>query len=104
MSSVRKPRKGAATIRRVYRLPNSPTVVTVRAPFYLDDKRMFDDGDLLIATFEKAEEAPAIISLINSAETLVAAAKEAARLLENGLEVDALIALRKAIRKVEEGT
>lgn len=67
MDFVKKPRKGAATIRRVYRLPNSPTIVDVRAPFYLDDKRMFDDGDLLIATFEKAEEGLPIVNLINTA-------------------------------------
>lgn len=92
------------THRRIYRLPNSPTVVNVRAPFYLDDKRMFDDGDLLIATFEKAEEGPSIVRLLNSAETLLEAAKDAVRLLDDHVDnaLDAAITLREAIRKVEE--
>jgi hypothetical protein len=93
----------ANTHRRIYRLPNSSTVVNVRAPFYLDDKRMFDDGDLLIATFEKAEEGPSIVSLLNSAETLLRAAKEVVKLLDDHVDnaLDATAILREAIRKAE---
>lgn len=97
-------RRLGGTQRRIYRLPSSPTVVTVRAPFYLDDKRMFDEGDLLIATFEKAEEGPSVVQLLNGAEALLAAAKEAVRLLSDTRDVDATLVLREAIRKVEEGT
>lgn len=93
-------------IRRVYRLPNSPTVVTVRAPFYLDDRRMFDDGDLLIATFEKVEEGPPIVDLVNSAGVLLTAVKETIKLLDDDVDntLDATVILREAVRKVEEST
>ncbi len=79
--------------------------VAIRAPFYWKDRRMFDDGDLLIATFEKKEEVPTVVRLLNGAETLAEAAKEAIRLLDDHVDnaLDATILLREAIRKVEEG-
>lgn len=96
--------KRIGTQRRIYRLPNSPTIVLVRAPFYLDDRRMFDSGDLLIATFEKAEEGPSIVRLLNGTGVQLEAIKQALKLLDNAFDVDAALVLREAIRKVEEGT
>lgn len=95
-----------ALLRRIYRSPSCLTTVGVRPPFYLVENRMFDEGDLLIATFEKADEGTIFVRLLNTAATLSEAAKEAVKLLDDHVDnaLDATVILREAIRKIEEGT
>lgn len=52
--------------------------VIPRVPFRLNGKQMFDDGDLLIATFEKAREGAILVGLFNIAGALLETVKELA--------------------------
>jgi hypothetical protein len=53
-----------AMITRKYRAPHSDTTST-GSPFHLVDKQLFDEGDLLIATFEREDEAQSLLPLLN---------------------------------------
>lgn len=85
--------------RYVFRTEQSDSVIP-QAPFRLRGKQMFDAGDLLIATFEKQDEAERIRSLLNSHTVLVGAATEAIRLIDDDVDnaLDARIVLYSALR------
>lgn len=87
-----------STIRKVYRTEQSDSVIP-RAPFRLHGKQLFDDGDLLIATFEKRDEAEGILALLNSRVVFVGAITEAIRLLDEDVDnaLDARIVLYSAL-------
>lgn len=86
-------------IRRRFRAPHAD-VVKIQLPLKLADKRMFDDNDWLIATFERAEEAAAVLSILNSQTVLVGAIAEAIRLIDDDVDnaLDARIVLYSALR------
>lgn len=88
-----------STIRYVFRSDKSDSVIP-QAPFRLRDKQMFDAGDLLIATFEKRDEAVLVLSILNSHVVLAGAAEEAIRLIDDDVDnaLDARIVLYSALR------
>jgi hypothetical protein len=86
-------------IRYIFRTEKADSVIP-QAPFRLRGKQMFDAGDLLIATFEKTDEAERILTLINSCTVLTGAATEAIRLIDDDVDnaLDARIVLYSALR------
>lgn len=87
------------TIRKVYRTEQSDSV-TPEPPFRLHGRQMFDDRDLLIATFEREDEATLVLSALNSSTVLTGAAIEAIKLIDEDVDnaLDARIVLYSALR------
>lgn len=86
-------------IRQAYRTEKSDSVIP-QLPFRLNGKQMFDDNDLLIATFEKQNEAERVLPVLNSHAVLVGAITEAIKLIDDDVDnaLDARIVLYSALR------
>jgi len=83
----------------MFRTERSDLIIP-QAPFRLRGKQMFDAGDLLIATFEKQDEAERTVSLLNSQTVLTGAVTEAIHLIDDDIDnaLDARIVLYSALR------